>query len=101
MKKIEVVNGTEFGDLKVICELDTKGKRHFKCQCKCGNTTKVRLDHLRSGATNSCGSCGIEYMGKRKTLVGWADSIGVPESTFRARLKVMSFGEALQRGRSR
>lgn len=34
---------------------DRLGKDYWFCQCYCGNEVKVRGDHLRSGATKSCG----------------------------------------------
>ena len=100
MQRIEVSPGDEFGDLAVIREVEigAHGKRRFLCSCSCGGEKTVRLDHLRSGHTSSCGECGLEYGGERKTLVEWARSRGMKESTLRARLKVMSLSEALKRG---
>jgi len=99
MKKIEVAIGTKYGNLTVVFEVQPSKRREFLCRCDCGQSTQVRLDHLRSGHTSSCGKCGIEYMGKRKTISAWAESVGMPESTLRARLKIMSLGEALRRGK--
>lgn len=31
------------------------GKRQWQCHCECGNTLIVRADHLKDGATLSCG----------------------------------------------
>lgn len=98
MRKIEIAPGTIYGDLKVIRESPSEGKRKFFCKCLCGEKVHVRLDHLRSGHTSSCGRCGIEHAGQRKTLREWASSHGIKESTLRARLKIMSMGEALERG---
>jgi hypothetical protein len=39
----------------------------------------------------------LEFQGERKTLKAWAESVGIKESTLRARLKVMNLGEALAR----
>lgn len=98
MKKIEVASGAQFGDLVVVREIDQgKGKRKFLCKCSCGASPTVRLDHLRSGHTKSCGNCGIEHNGERMTLREWASFAGVPESTLRSRLKIMDMGEALLR----
>jgi hypothetical protein len=98
MKRLEIKPGMKFNDMEVISELPSKGKRKFLCRCHCGQKTEIRLDHLRTGHTTSCGRCGLEYRGVRKTLTGWAESVGINESTLRARLKVMSLGEALRKG---
>lgn len=97
MRRIEVKPGDEYGDLKIIREVASAGKRHFLCQCACGNKATVRLGHLRSGHSTTCGNCGIEFRGERKTLAEWASLYGLKESTLRARLKVMGIEEALKR----
>jgi hypothetical protein len=97
MRPLVVKHGDEYGDLQVICELVSSGKRHFLCRCSCGREVEVRLGHLRSGHTSSCGRCGLEYRGERRTLREWAASLGITEGGLRARLKVMSVGEALTR----
>jgi hypothetical protein len=95
MRRVNVVAGDQYGDLTVVREVASVGKRRFLCKCSCGRKVEVRLDHLRSGHTSSCGSCGIEYNGKRMTLKEWAYTHGIKESTLRARLKNMSMREAL------
>lgn len=97
MKPIQVAPGTKYGDLSVIKEVESEGKRKFLCKCSCGKVASVRLDHLRSGHTSSCGECGIECGGKRMTIVQWAEANGINESTLRARLKKMDIKEALLR----
>lgn len=97
MRRIEVKPGSRYGDLTTIREVESSGKRHFRCKCECGEIVEVRLDHLRSGHTSSCGRCGIEHAGKRMTLKKWAEKYGIKESTLRARLKTMSMREALER----
>jgi len=97
MKRLEIPTGTYYGDLTVIREMESTGKRRFCCKCDCGNSVLVRLDHLRSGHTSSCGNCGVEYKGERKTIREWARQYKINESTLRARLKVMGIGEALER----
>lgn len=109
MQRLTIQPETEYGDLRVVREMPmayrspspTNRKRVFICRCSCGREVPVRLDHLRSGHTQSCGQCGLEYNGERKTLKEWAESIGIAESTLRARLKVMGLSEALQRGGGR
>lgn len=97
MKRIEIKPDDEYGDLTVIREVESKGKRHVLCKCACGQEATVRLGHLRSGHSTTCGRCGIEHNGVRKTISEWASLFGLKESTLRARLKVMPIGEALRR----
>ena len=97
MQRIEINPGQEYDDLTVIREVESKGKRRFLCKCACSQEVTVRLDHLRSGHTSSCGACGVEYKGKRRTVRAWANLYGINESTLRARLRTMSLGEALER----
>jgi len=59
-KRVEVSVGDVYGRLKVVEELPSrKGtsgtKRWLLCRCSCGVETEVRLGHLRSGHTLSCG----------------------------------------------
>lgn len=98
MKRIEVAADAKFGELTVIQEVEPAGtKRRFLCKCVCGASPIIRLDHLRSGHTQSCGGCGIEHDGERMSLRQWASLAGMPESTLRARLKTMTIAEALIR----
>lgn len=99
MHRIEVKPGDQYGDLKVIREegVSASGKRQILCQCACGQKVTVRLGHLRSGHSTTCGKCGIEFKGKRKTIREWASLYGLKESTLRARLRNMDIGEALKR----
>ena len=98
MRPLEVIPGEVYNDLTVVREVGkTMNKRCFLCRCECGSEVEVRLDHLRSGHTSSCGRCGIEHGGQRKTLREWAESQGIKPTTLRARLKVMKMGEALSR----
>ena len=100
MRKIEVKPNDQYGDLKIIREVEVSesGKRQVLCICQCGNQTTIRLGHLRSGHSTTCGRCGVEFQGKRKTISEWAQQYGLNESTLRARLKVMGIEEALKRG---
>ena len=98
MRRIEVNPGDQYGDLQIIREVKSSGKRQFLCKCACGQKATVRLGHLRSGHSTSCGRCGIKYKGKRRTIREWASLYGLNESTLRARLKTMGMREALERG---
>lgn len=100
MQRLVIPPKTEYGDLRTIREVEspgTPGKRCFLCRCSCGQEVPVRLDHLRSGHTSSCGKCGLELDGVRKTVKEWAAAKKINESTLRARLKVMPLREALKR----
>jgi len=98
MRRLEIKPGETYGDLKIIKEVESRGKRHFLCQCACGGSPSVhRLGHLRSGHATTCGRCGFEFEGQRKTIADWAELYGLKESTLRARLKVMGVKEALER----
>lgn len=97
MKRIEVKTGDKYGEMTVIREVESEGKRQVLCKCSCGQEATVRLGHLRSGHSTTCGRCGIEHNGVRKTISEWASLYGLKESTLRARLKVMEIGEALKR----
>jgi len=98
MKRVEIASDAKFGELAVVKEVESVGgKRRFQCRCSCGAEPVVRLDHLRSGHTQSCGNCGIEHDGEKMSLRDWANMAGLPESTLRARLKVMDMKEALIR----
>lgn len=97
MKRIKVKAGDKYGDLTIVREVESQGKRHVLCKCSCGNEVTVRLGHLRSGHSSTCGKCGIEHNGERKSISEWASLYGLKESTLRARLKIMGIGEALKR----
>lgn len=101
MRRIEVKPGDKYGELTIIKEVESSGKRQMLCECSCGNQVTVRLGHLTSGHSTTCGKCGIEYRGKRKTIREWAAQYGLHESTLRARMKVMDIGEALKRGKDK
>lgn len=98
MKRLEIADGAEYGDLVAIQEVESiAGKRRFLCKCVCGALRTVRLDHLRSAHTQTCGNCGIAHEGERMSLCKWAEMSGLAESTLRARLKTMDMREALLR----
>jgi hypothetical protein len=58
------LTGKQFGNLTAI-EIADHGRDdagrvriYWKCKCKCGNETVVRVSHLRDGTTISCGCTG-------------------------------------------
>ena len=97
MKRSEVKPGEKYEELTVVREIGGVDRRQVLCKCSCGNQVTVRLAHLRSGHSKTCGKCGLLLNGKRKTVKEWAESHGLKESTLRARLKNMPLSEALKR----
>jgi hypothetical protein len=95
VKRVPVNIGEVRGKLTLVREVYSAKKRTVLCECSCGAKRKVRLDHFLSGHTTSCGRCGIEMGGVRKTLLEWAQEYGIPESTLRHRLKTMSLRDSL------
>jgi hypothetical protein len=52
------VTGQTFGRLTVTAEVESRaGHRQVEARCPCGRDVEVRLSHLRSGHTRSCGRC--------------------------------------------
>lgn len=50
------LTGQKFGRLTVLERAGAKfEKATWRCKCECGRVTEVRTDHIRSGATQSCG----------------------------------------------
>jgi len=101
MRRIEVKPGEIYGELEVIREVPSSGKRCFLCRCSCGREFEARLAHLRSGQTQTCGNCGVEHNGERKSMKAWAEEYGIKPTTLRARLMRMDIGEALEQGSGR
>lgn len=60
-RRSSIVIGDVYGSLTVEKDLGLRrGKngrnaRYFLCRCKCGNSTEVRGENLKSGNTKSCG----------------------------------------------
>lgn len=69
--------GNRYGKLVVTTCLF--GKRpslyYWECNCDCGNTSRVRTDHLKRGETKSCGCVKGELIGKRSYKHGMANKI--------------------------
>lgn len=56
MGKLKDISCQKFGRLTALCRLhNTKGKTKWLCVCDCGNFKEVRVSHLISKHTNSCG----------------------------------------------
>lgn len=88
MGKFVDLTNREFGQLKVLSYAgkDKNYQKFWKCECKCGNITIVRQQHLFSGHTTTCG-CGKnlldDYTGRRFDflyVVGRADDYVCPSN---------------------
>lgn len=83
IRRVEVPVGSVFGRLTVVSELPVRKhssggtQRWFLCRCDCGQEREVRLGHLRSGHTVSCGRHSVPPVAgntKRAGYHGMADS---------------------------
>jgi hypothetical protein len=72
------VAGQKYGRLTVIASagLDSKQRSLCQVQCDCATVKTVRVDHLKSGDTKSCGKC-APGGGRRPTRVHYTPT-GVP-----------------------
>lgn len=57
MSRLVDLTGQQYGNLTVIkrAENGANRKAQWVCRCVCGKVVTVRGEHLRSGATSSCG----------------------------------------------
>ncbi len=62
--------GQKFGYLTVIKKYALNGKQVADTICECGNKKTVRFNHLKSGATKSCGCYNIKVHTIRLTKHG-------------------------------
>lgn len=78
MKQVVVKPGQRYGRLTVVESVgptkDRSGKpsHRYTCLCECGRTTIVRVGHLRSGHTLSCGCLNKDMSAKANTKHGHA-----------------------------
>lgn len=77
-KKLEVLPGNEYGQLKILVEVERNKQkgRQFRCKCSCveGNELVVTLTHLVSGHTQSCGCLQRERTGNSRRTHGLSTS---------------------------
>lgn len=67
--KVKDLTGQRFGRLTVIERVENHGTEvAWKCQCDCGNTTKVSGHNLLRGATRSCGCLHKEALAKARSI---------------------------------
>lgn len=57
MRKYEDLTGSWFGKIEVLNKAPSVqgGRPRWVCRCECGKIFISRADHLKSGATKSCG----------------------------------------------
>lgn len=61
--------GEKHGRLLIIEELESRnGRRWVMCLCDCGNKHEVRLSHVRTGRTKSCGCLLREWVTNQPKL---------------------------------
>lgn len=72
--KYHDISGQTFGMLKVLSKAERgarkNGRAMWNCLCKCGKSTLVGADSLKSGKTASCGCLAIEKTSERFTKHG-------------------------------
>lgn len=69
MQRLIDLTGKRFGKLVVLSHADVNKSKHHRwnCLCDCGNEKVVEGQHLRSGATKSCGCNVGSYHGMSGT----------------------------------
>lgn len=76
MSKLIDLSNKRFGRLVVIRRVDNSsgGETRWLCKCDCGNTKIVKGNHLREGATKSCGCLEAENRSKVNRTHGGANT---------------------------
>jgi len=76
-RRIKVEPGEKYGRLTIVKEVSPyvlpSGKspsRRFECLCECGETTLVKLSHLRTNRIKSCGCLSVDRLVERVTQHG-------------------------------
>ncbi len=69
MERVDL-SGMRFGRLLVVSRSDRYS--HWVCVCDCGKQRHVRIDHLRTGASKSCGCLAVENSAAAKRKHGQA-----------------------------
>lgn len=72
-KRLEINPGDRFGRLIILKETEPlKNIRRMICQCDCGNTKTILLNHLRQNKINSCGCIVTKHnMTGTRTYTSW------------------------------
>ena len=93
VSKVIDLTGKIFGRLHVLEKApSTGGQAEWICQCDCGKIKKVKGEHLRTGAIQSCGCYMSERISKTKTIDLTGQRFG--------RLKVLRY-DGSQNGRAK
>ena len=58
MPRLQDLTGMKFGKWTVISTHVKDNCTYCQCICECGKQHRVRANHLKSGASRSCHSCG-------------------------------------------
>ena len=75
MSKLIDLTGKQFGLLTVLNRSAEKAVRvKWHCICQCGNEITVEGQHLRNGATISCGCYHKEDLSKRRKKHGYSET---------------------------
>lgn len=75
MPKFEDLKGKRFGRLVVLEQAETRHTRtRWLCKCDCGKTKIIQSNHLKSGASTSCGCYGKEKVSQAVKKHGLSSS---------------------------
>lgn len=75
VRSFQDITGQLFGKLTVLRRMPSIGGRvRWLCLCECGNEKTIRIDHLKSGNTKSCGCQDVETKRARWTKHGRRES---------------------------
>ena len=68
-KEIRDLVGDKFNRLTVLKPIKKHDRTYLVCECECGNTKEIKMSHLKSGRTKSCGCLNVEKLKERKGQV--------------------------------
>lgn len=66
--------GKKFNRLTILSIFNQKNKKYCVCRCDCGKIATIRLDHIKSQETKSCGCYNQEVASKRMKTHGMSKS---------------------------
>lgn len=87
-RSVQVALGQRYGRGVVEREVQLRGRRYVQMRCDCGDAYQVRLDHVTSGHTLSCGCLGREASSARLAASNRARETGVYGSLRKQKLGV-------------